>query len=543
MLAMDKTVGILGGGQLGRLLTEAANRLNIKTVTLDAAGAPAKQINAHDEHLNGSFKDPKAILHLASKCDVLTVEIEHVDTTALEQISSSTKDQQRLVEIHPDWSTIKLIQDKYEQKRHLRKHALPIARFRELPDNTIEALGSVGKEIDYPFMLKSRTGAYDGRGNCPVRDETELQTSLDALRGLPLYAEQWSHFEAELAVMVVKTKSAISEDWEQSTKAFPIVETVHENSICKLVFAPARGLATSTMDEAQLLARRAVSTFQGKGVFGVEMFLHKDGSLLINEIAPRPHNSGHYTIEACHLSQYDAHLRAILDLPIPEDSLHLIHREASAIMLNILGGPDAKSYLQVAQEALSTTGATTHLYGKGDARPGRKMGHITVLADTISLAEERIAPLVVKANEIQGMGRAATAVPKPPKISCRSTSPLVAITMGSESDLPVLGPAIALLKELQISHFVTITSAHRTPDRMVKFAKEAAQDGFKVIIAAAGGAAHLPGMLAANTILPVIGIPVKTSSLSGIDSLYSIVQMPVCFDLPISFKPKCRSLS
>ena len=528
---MDKIVGILGGGQLGRMLTEAANRLNIKTVTLDKADAPAKQINANTKHVNGSFKDSKDIAQLADKCDVLTIEIEHVDTHLLEQVSlqSAEQNERRNVVVHPDWATIQVIQDKFVQKAHLKKHAMPISPFLPLHRNTIQALTAIGNSLSYPFMLKSRTEAYDGRGNCAVQDETELQVALDTLRDRPLYAEEWSHFEAELAVMVVKVNGDASGDWEQYTKAFPVVETVHENSICKLVYAPARGLSTSTVNRAQLLARRAVSTFKGKGVFGVEMFLHEDGSLLINEIAPRPHNSGHYTIEACHLSQYDAHLRAILDLPIPEDGLQFIHCGTSAIMLNILGGADPKSHLYVAREALSIAGARTHLYGKGDARPGRKMGHITVLADSMSVADERIAPLIIKADMIRGLKSPQTNLQSSPKTSCLDNLPLVAVTMGSMSDLPVLRPGLDLLDELGVPYWKTITSAHRTPDRMIKFAKEAAQNGCKVIIAAAGGAAHLPGMIAANTILPVIGIPVKTSSLSGIDSLYSIVQMPVCF--------------
>ena len=535
---MDKTVGILGGGQLGRMLTEAANRLNVKTVTLDKADAPAKQINANTEHVNGSFKDSKDIAQLADKCDVLTIEIEHVDTQVLEQISlrSAQQKERRNVVLHPDWTSIRIIQDKFSQKAHLKKHAMPTSPFLPLLRNTTEALTAIGNSLNYPFMLKSRTEAYDGRGNCAVQDETELQAALDTLRDRPLYAEEWSHFEAELAVMVVKVNGDISGDWEQSTKAFPVVETVHEDSICKLVYAPARGLSTSTVNQAQMLARRAVSTFKGKGVFGVEMFLHKDGSLFINEIAPRPHNSGHYTIEACHLSQYDAHLRAILDLPIPEDGLQFINRGTSAIMLNILGGVDPKSHLYIARQALSIAGARPHLYGKGDSRPGRKMGHITILADSMSLAGERVAPLIAKADMIRGLTSPENNLQSTPKTPCQDILPLVAVTMGSMSDLPVLRPGLDLLDELRVPYWKTITSAHRTPDRMVKFAKEAAQNGCKVIIAAAGGAAHLPGMIAANTILPVIGIPVKTTSLSGIDSLYSIVQMPVRFQVSILFK-------
>ncbi len=250
-----------------------------------------------------------------------------------------------------------------------------------------------------------------------------------------------------------------------------------------------------------------------------------------------PWCSGHYTIEACLLSQYDAHLRAILGLPIPEESLQFINRDTYSIMLNILGGAQPDSHLQVAQRALSIIGASIHLYGKGEARPGRKMGHITVLASSMHEAQSRVQPLINLVDQTgaarkQGLSdRIQTSANSGNPALVEATlpvSPIVAVTMGSDSDRSVLSPGIGLLKELKIPFSVTITSAHRTPERMFQFAKVSASQGIRVIIAAAGGAAHLPGMVAANTWLPVIGVPVKGSSLDGMDSLLSIVQMPVC---------------
>ena len=211
-------------------------------------------------------------------------------------------------------------------------------------------------------------------------------------------------------------------------------------------------------------------------------------------------------------------------------------------MLNILGGAQTNSHLLAAQLALSIPGARLHLYGKGEARPGRKMGHVTVLASSMTGAEDRIDPLVKLVDRIrEEKVDPTTAAPAQSQASAPKTSlndsnlvgsPLVAITMGSDSDRFVLAPGINLLKELKIPHSVTITSAHRTPSRMFDFAQTAAKKGIKVIIAAAGGAAHLPGMIAAISPLPVIGIPVKGSVLDGMDSLLSIAQMPVrqpCF--------------
>ena len=281
---MDKTIGVLGGGQLGRMLTEAANRLNITILTLDNEASPAKQINAQPNHVNGSFTDPKAIRQLAAQCDVLTVEIEHVDTDVLEDLASGTeiKDDWRLVrsttvEVQPSWRTLRVIQDKYRQKEHLLEHGIATALSLPLDSASVEELEQIADQLDYPFMLKSRTDAYDGRGNYPVTSASKIQPALTALKDRPLYAEQWVHFEAELAVMVVKIGDDAADDWEKATMAYPVVETIHEDSICKLVYAPARNVSQSVAQKAQDLARRAVAAFWGKGVFGVEMFLLENG--------------------------------------------------------------------------------------------------------------------------------------------------------------------------------------------------------------------------------------------------------------------------
>lgn len=506
----DKTVGLLGGGQLGRMFIEPANRLNIKVNVLDAPNAPAKQISAHDDHLDGSFKDAAKIKELAKKCDVVTVEIEHVDTHILEEISSD-------VAVEPSWKTLRCIQDKYAQKEHLKKHDVAIAESVSLESSTTEELDRIGKKLGFPFMLKARKDAYDGRGNFPVQSSADFSKALEALKDRPLYAEKWAPFKAELAVMVVKGKDQVL--------AYPTVETIHEDSICKLVYAPARNVSSTVTKKAQELAKRAVACFWGKGVFGVEMFLLEDDSLLINEIAPRPHNSGHYTIEACPMSQYEAHLRAILDLRIDEEGVELIR---PAIMLNILGGAKPDSAIQVARKAAAQSSALRiHMYNKGDARPGRKMGHITVTASTMKKAEELMTPMISVVDAVRAE-RTGTAPPStaPPASAQPFGQPLVAVLMGSFSDMPVLDKGVQILTDFGIAYETHITSAHRTPDWMGEYVASAADKGIRVIIAAAGGAAHLPGMAASHTHLPVIGVPVKPSIGDGTDSLLSICNMP-----------------
>ncbi|KAI9824920.1 MAG: phosphoribosylaminoimidazole carboxylase ade2 [Thelocarpon impressellum] len=550
----ERIVGTLGGGQLGRMLVEAAHRLNIRVVVLDTDDAPAKQINSLGSQISGSFAKPDDVRRLARECDLLTVEIEHVDTQVLEEIAESgieiTTDgrpSRRRVEVQPSWRTLRVIQDKYLQKEHLRRQGIPTADGTPLESNDPEVLAGVVQAVGLPCMLKSRTQAYDGRGNHPIRLGGDIPSALLALGTRPLYVESWANFTSELAVMVVKVDDEQSdgdpEMWRRTTLAYPVVETVHEDSICKLVYAPARDVRPEIAKRAQVLARRAAASFWGRGIFGVEMFLLEDDSILVNEIAPRPHNSGHYTIEACAVSQYDAHLRAILGLPFPLGSggieggaslspgTQLITPDTHAIMLNLLGGVQPGSHIDISHIALETPGARLHLYGKGEARRGRKMGHVTVVAGSMATAEDYLSPLLTavdlaKAEKVETMTSKSGSSRRTFSRKAAEPGPVVAVTMGSDSDLPVLKPGLALLSELGISYEVTITSAHRTPGRMFTFARAASSRGIKVIIAAAGGAAHLPGMIASSTPLPVIGVPVKGSTLDGMDSLLSIVQMP-----------------
>lgn len=498
---MDKqVVGILGGGQLGRMLVESANRLNIKTIVLDQGISPAKQINYHQEHIDGSFKDLDSISKLASKCDVLTVEIEHVDVKAMEIVQQKTG-----IKIYPLPETIKLIQDKYLQKEHLIAHEVKVTDSIALKENSKDEIIKISREFDFPLMLKSRTMAYDGRGNFVIKNESMIEEALEFLKDRPLYAERWCPFTKELAVMVVRSI-------EGEVFTYPIVETVHKDNICHTVFCPAP-INPSLMAKAELLAKNAIKTFPGCGIFGVEMFLLNNNDILINEIAPRPHNSGHYTIDACVTSQFEAHIRAITNLPLPKGFTQFTNSSVNAIMLNVLGDDETDKELETCQRAIELPNSTVYLYGKS-SRPKRKMGHINIIDSSLRNCQ-------LKLDYIQGLTK------QKPQVSGESSpAPLVSIIMGSDSDLPVMSVGADILKKFGVPFEVTIVSAHRTPIRMQEFAMQAQSRGIKCIIAGAGGAAHLPGMVAAMTPLPVIGVPVKGSTLDGVDSLHSIVQMP-----------------
>lgn len=518
------------------MLAASASLLNAKVVVLDVGEhAPAKQILAPIKpelaHIDGSFTDAEKILGLAEKVDILTVEIEHVDVDVLDKVAQTQK-----VQVHPSPSTIRLIQDKYNQKKHLQKAGIAVAEFFEIPEATPDAVRAAIDKLGLPLMIKSRTLAYDGRGNFVLRHASQIEEALATLKDRPLYAEKWVNFEREIAIMVVRTVSG-------TIASYPAVETVHRDNICLLTFSPLRSSNPTTITNAQSLAESAVLTFEGAGIFGVEMFQLPDGSncqsaqewvlsnliigtLYVNEIAPRPHNSGHYTIEACETSQFENHLRAILDLPLGSTSLKV----PSSVMLNLIGGSSDMSQLtSFVNTALNVPGATIHMYGKFECRKGRKMGHLTIVGDSDAQVNDRLRPLLPQLPIPMTHDEIRKYAPHPPGSGALHDhpNPLVGVIMGSDSDLGVMIPAAKILDQFDIPYELTIVSAHRTPDRMVQYARSAAARGLRVIIAGAGGAAHLPGMVAAVTALPVIGVPVKGSSLDGVDSLHSIVQMPV----------------
>jgi len=255
------------------MLAASASLLNIRVVILDKGEyAPAKQIIAPSEsilaHIDGSFADPEKIQELANKVDVLTVEIEHVDASSLEQVLLACQEKQLVV--HPSPSTIKTIQDKFRQKEHLISHSLPVAESIAV-ESTIESIQGVAQTLGLPLMLKSRTLAYDGRGNFLLCDLEDVQNAIDFLGNRSIYAEKWVQFTKEIAVMVVRTEQG-------EVTSYPVVETVHKDNICHLVFAPLRTRDPSVIQKAKDIAEAAVKSFTGAGIFGVEMFLLENGT-------------------------------------------------------------------------------------------------------------------------------------------------------------------------------------------------------------------------------------------------------------------------
>ncbi len=361
-------VGILGGGQLAKMLAAAARPLGIRVRIL----APDRnQVieGCFDDVTIADWADPEAVTAFAGTVDVLTVENEFVPVEALE---AAREDGNR---IFPSPETLTLIQDKFIQKETLRKHNLPTAPFRAV--ESPEEAAAFAEQHGWPLVLKRRHMGYDGKGNATVRAAADLEAAWDRLDGsiYPLYAEAFCPFVAEMAVMITRFPNG-------DTAAYPVVDTVQRNHICHTVTVPSAAPARCR-ETAAAFAVRAVEAIDAVGTVGVELFRMDDDSILINELAPRVHNTGHYTIEACACSQFENHIRAILGWPAGATSL----RAPGAAMVNLLGDADGSGWPS-GMDTAAALPAHVHLYGKATSRKGRKMGHVTALGTTPEAALE-----------------------------------------------------------------------------------------------------------------------------------------------------------
>jgi 5-(carboxyamino)imidazole ribonucleotide synthase len=358
------TLGVVGGGQLGRMLAEAAGPLGVDVVVLDPTpDCPAAPL-ARDQ-IVAAFDDEAAVRDLAERADVLTFEIELADPDLLDR-AGSTED----VPVHPTPATLRTIQDKLVQKRALDDAGIPVPAFRPVDDEADlrEAMADLGA----PVMLKAREGGYDGRGNLPVETPDAAAEALDAVGGAAM-AEALVDFERELSVIGVKGGEAI--------RTFPAGENVHEAEILRETIAPARA-DTATRERAQAVAREVLELLDGRGVYGIELFETRSGEILVNEIAPRPHNSGHWTIEGATASQFEQHVRAVLGWPLARAECR-----CPTVTTNLLGDVDSPrpARLTGVEDLLAAEGAHLHWYGKDEARPLRKLGHLTLTATDTGL--------------------------------------------------------------------------------------------------------------------------------------------------------------
>lgn len=366
-----KRIGIIGGGQLARMMCFEAKRMGFHVVVLDPTPkSPAGQIA--DEEIVASFFDSSKIEELVKKVEVTTVDLENVDVETLKKLCLEGH------EIHPSPFVLEIIRDKLRQKEFLRSKNIPVADYKPVLD-----LPKDVKSFGFPVVQKLRQGGYDGRGVFVLKNEEDLK---NALKG-ETYLERFIKVKKELAVMVARNKKG-------DIACYPVVEMYFDEkqNICQTVIAPAR-IDERMSKRAQDIAVSVVEAFEGVGIFGIEMFLDETNELFVNEVAPRPHNSGHYTIEACVTSQFEQHIRAIMNLPLGSTKLL-----SPAVMLNILGEENhrGKPVVKGLAEALAIEGLSFHFYGKKETRPYRKMGHITILDEDV----ERAFQKALKAKEI-----------------------------------------------------------------------------------------------------------------------------------------------
>lgn len=354
-------LGILGGGQLAKMTGQAAGQLGCTLSILEKkAGASLLQGPVQA----GDWDEADTLLHFARGVDVVILENEFVDADALARL------EQEGHPLRPSAECIRLVQDKLTQKQTLAAAGLPVAAFRAVqhPEDIAEA----ARDLGWPLVLKRRTLGYDGKGNASVHRAADIEAAWHRLQGdhAALLVEQFCPFDRELAVMVTR-------GLDGESVVYPVVETVQADHICHTVTAPAR-LTPDQARRAAALGQRAAEAIRGVGSIGIEMFLLRDGSLVINEMAPRVHNSGHYTIEACLCSQFENHVRAVLGWPLGSPAL----RAPAAAMVNLLGAGDGPAMPTGLEQALRIPGAHVHIYGKERSVKGRKMGHVTALGPT-----------------------------------------------------------------------------------------------------------------------------------------------------------------
>ncbi len=354
--AKFKRVGVVGGGQLAAMMGDAARALGIELVvqTPDATD-PAVSVAAGA--VLAAIDDINATAELAARSDVITFENEFVDLDGLRTL------ERQGVLFQPSLSSLDPLLDKYVQRCYLKGLGLPTPGFWAWDC-------SADLPIDFPFVVKVRRHGYDGQGTFIVNDRESFESIRAKLKGQSLLVEKFVPFDRELAVIAARSANG-------EMAIYPIVETQQENQVCRLVIAPAQ-ISLDVKSEAEAIVRTLLNSLEAVGVFGIELFLTSDNKLLVNEIAPRTHNSGHFTIDACETSQFEQHLRAVCQLPLGNCDLN----SAGAVMVNLLGYESAESdYLEKRQQLAQISGAFVHWYGKKVSRPGRKLGHVTVLLD------------------------------------------------------------------------------------------------------------------------------------------------------------------
>ncbi len=361
---MSKRVGVIGGGQLAWMMAGAAEKLGIELVVqTPKSDDPAVAIASHT--ILAAIDDASATAQLAQQCDVITFENEFIDLAALAPLEAQG------VRFYPRLQALAPLLDKYHQRSYLREIGLPMPDFTVIdPPFDAAVLELVLERFGFPVVLKARRHGYDGQGTFILKSNADLEALLQKADPQSWLLEAFVPFERELAVMAARSPQG-------EIIVYPVVETQQENQVCRRVFVLS-DLDPRLATEVGAIARTLLDRLQVVGIFGIELFLTATGKVLINEIAPRTHNSGHYTLDACETSQFEQQLRAVTGLPLGSSTL----RCAGAVMVNLLGFEHSHSdYAEQRHQLAQLPQAYVHWYGKTESRPGRKLGHVTILLD------------------------------------------------------------------------------------------------------------------------------------------------------------------
>ena len=362
----DFTLGILGGGQLGKMLLTETLKYDIRTIVLDPSAEAPARFGCHT-FFQGDLMDYDTVYQFGKQADLITFEIENVNVDALERLESEG------IKVYPTPKSLRIIQDKGAQKAFYKAHGIPTAPFEPFPSPALLATAVAEGRWTYPFVWKSTRFGYDGNGVKIVRNPQDLH----ALPEGPCIAELCADIDKELAVIVARSPKG-------EVATYPVVEMEFhpEANQVEYVLCPAR-IAETISDQARKIALQVAEAFGSIGLLAVELFLTKQGEIWVNEVAPRPHNSGHYSIEASYTSQFEQHLRAILNLPLGSTE-----SKVAGVMVNLVGaeGYAGDVIYEHIEDVLSLQGVTPHIYGKRQTRPFRKMGHITITHPDIEQA-------------------------------------------------------------------------------------------------------------------------------------------------------------
>jgi len=368
-VATRQKIGVIGGGQLAWMMAIAARHLGIE-LTVQAASPDDSAVNAADRVIYGDVADAIATAKLAEHCQAITFENEFVDLVALQKLSEHG------LLFLPRLETLAIAVDKLKQRQHFRDRHIPTPEFYSV-DSEAELLAAAD-HLGYPLVLKARRHGYDGKGTWVIKNQIELRSAWESMHRAPAIAEAFIPFEREIAVIAARSQSG-------EIVIYPVVETLQTNQVCRRTIAPAR-IGAKVSEKVVTIAKQIVNTLDAVGVFGIEFFLTAEDEISVNEIAPRTHNSGHYTIEGCQTSQFEQLLRVVSGRPLGNVSMVA----PVAVMVNLLGFEDASGvdadYLEKRKAIASFPNTHIHWYGKKQSSDGRKLGHVTILAETYGVA-------------------------------------------------------------------------------------------------------------------------------------------------------------